>query len=233
MNHITPYLEPQGSGISALWARTTALKYNTSVAVGYPERVDVSPKWPTGPEYYNSTIMVNGDGETVAHYRKSFLYVIDETWALEGKDGFFADEIPGLGTVAMGICKSLRHQILLYSRPLTDNGHRHGSEVRTSNSAPGWTSRTSYEILIRFCSPYKFEAPWHAFELAFHIVSVEANVVIISMAWVTREDGRKFSRMPEEPDMETLTYWCVHPGLTCLSCPCPILVPCVPDMASR
>lgn len=79
--------------------------------VGYPERVDVTPKWPTGPEYYNSTIVVNGDGETVANYRKSFLYVIDETWALEGRDGFFVEEIPELGTIAMGICKHFRsHQ---------------------------------------------------------------------------------------------------------------------------
>lgn len=106
LNQISPYLEPQGSGISALWARTTALKYNTNVIVGYPERVDVSPKWPTGPEYYNSTLVINGDGETIANYRKSFLYVIDETWALEGKDGFFDGEMPGLGNVAMGICKS-------------------------------------------------------------------------------------------------------------------------------
>ncbi|KAJ4388951.1 hypothetical protein N0V93_006413 [Gnomoniopsis smithogilvyi] len=163
LNQISPFLEPQGSGISALWARTTALKYNTNVVVGYPERVDVTPKWPTGPEYYNSTIVVNGDGETVANYRKSFLYVIDETWALEGKDGFFVEDVPDLGTIAMGICMDL--------------------------------------------NPYKFEAPWHAFEFAFHILSVEANLVIVTMAWVTREDGRHFSRMPEEPDMETLTYW--------------------------
>ncbi|KAJ4423822.1 hypothetical protein N0V82_001561 [Gnomoniopsis sp. IMI 355080] len=163
LNQISPFLEPQGSGISALWARTTALKYNTNVVVGYPERVDVAPKWPTGPEYYNSTIVVNGDGETVANYRKSFLYVIDETWALEGKDGFFVEDVPDLGTIAMGICMDL--------------------------------------------NPYKFEAPWHAFEFAFHILSVEANLVIVTMAWVTREDGRHFSRMPEEPDMETLTYW--------------------------
>lgn len=61
--------------------------------------------------------------------------------------------------------------------------------------------------LMPRCSPYKFEAPWHAFEFAFHILSVEANLVIVTMAWVTREDGRHFSRMPEEPDMETLTYW--------------------------
>lgn len=56
-------------------------------------------------------------------------------------------------------------------------------------------------------SPYKFEAPWHAFEFAFHVLEVESNLVIVSMAWMTREDRRHFSRMPNEPDMNTLTYW--------------------------
>lgn len=161
--NISPFLEPQGSGISALWARTTALKYDTNVIVGYPERVDVSVKWPTGPEYYNSAIVVNGDGETIANYRKSFLYATDETWALEGDQGFFAGDIPGLGSTAMGICMDL--------------------------------------------NPYRFEAPWDAFEFAYHIQAIEANLVIVTMAWLTLEDSRQFTRMPEEPDIETLTYW--------------------------
>lgn len=56
-------------------------------------------------------------------------------------------------------------------------------------------------------NPYRFEAPWHAFEFAFHIIEARANLVIISMAWLTREDSKSFTRMPNEPDMETLTYW--------------------------
>lgn len=32
-------------------------------------------------------------------------------------------------------------------------------------------------------------------------------MVIMSMAWPTHEDGRIFSRMPNEPDLDTLTYW--------------------------
>ncbi|POS79629.1 N-terminal amidase [Diaporthe helianthi] len=163
LQEISPFLEPSGSGISALWARTTALKYNTNVLVGYPERVDVSPKWPTGPEYYNSSILVNGDGETIANYRKSFLYPLDETWALEGKHGFFGGHIPGLGRMAMGICMDI--------------------------------------------NPYKFEAPWHAFEFGFHILEVRANLVVITMAWLTREECKDFTRMPNEPDMDTLLYW--------------------------
>ncbi len=71
--------------------------------VGYPEKVDPTTKWPTSPEYYNSAIMVNPDGETILNYRKTFLYAVDERWALEG-DGFFHGEIEGLGHAAVGIC---------------------------------------------------------------------------------------------------------------------------------
>ncbi|KAH8736354.1 hypothetical protein BGZ61DRAFT_441879 [Ilyonectria robusta] len=163
LQDIAPFLEHSGSGITSLWARTIALKYNCTVTVGYPEKVDVSPKWPTGPEYYNSAIVVNGDGETIANYRKNFLYYTDETWALEGGRGFYEGFIPGLGNTSIGICMDI--------------------------------------------NPYRFEAPWNAFEFACHILEMESNLVIVSMAWMTREEPRNFTRMPNEPDMETLTYW--------------------------
>lgn len=102
LEQIIPFLEPSGSGISSLWARTTALKYDCVVAVGYPEKVR---KEPNGEDFYNSLIVVNEDGETVANYRKSSLYYTDETWAKEG-NGFYRGEIKNLGKVAMGICKS-------------------------------------------------------------------------------------------------------------------------------
>jgi len=105
LRDISPFLEPKGSGISALWARTTALRHNCFVVVGYPEKVDVAHKWPSTPEYYNSAIVVNPDGETVANYRKTHLYCTDETWALESPKGFFRGHIPELGNTAIGICE--------------------------------------------------------------------------------------------------------------------------------
>lgn len=163
LQHISPFLEPTAAGITSLWARTTALKYNCVVTAGYPEKVDITPKWPASPEYYNSAITVNKEGETIANYRKSFLYYTDETWALEGPDGFYEGVIDGLGNVAIGICMDL--------------------------------------------NPYKFEAPWNAWEFAYHILHRSANLVILSMAWLTREDARSYSRAPKEPDMDTLSYW--------------------------
>jgi hypothetical protein len=56
-------------------------------------------------------------------------------------------------------------------------------------------------------NPYKFEAPWSAWEFAYHILHKQANLVILSMAWLTREDPRSYSRLPKEPDMDTLSYW--------------------------
>jgi protein N-terminal amidase len=56
-------------------------------------------------------------------------------------------------------------------------------------------------------SPYKFEAPWSAWEFASHVLHKEANLVILSMAWLTRENARSYSRCPKDPDMETLSYW--------------------------
>ncbi|KKA25967.1 hypothetical protein TD95_002172 [Thielaviopsis punctulata] len=103
LNDIYPFLEPSASGITSLWARTTALKYNCSVVVGYAEKVDVRHKWPSDPEYYNSVIAINSEGETVANYRKCQLQPSDETWALEGPDGFHQDWISELGEVSIGI----------------------------------------------------------------------------------------------------------------------------------
>ncbi|KAL2266303.1 hypothetical protein VTJ83DRAFT_5655 [Remersonia thermophila] len=107
LQHIAPFLEDSESGISCLWAKTAALKYDCTVVVGYPEKVDVAAKWPASPEYYNSAYVVNGDGDPVANYRKSFLYYNDEIWALEGTDGFFNRTIPGLGNVVLGICTDI------------------------------------------------------------------------------------------------------------------------------
>ncbi|PSS18734.1 hypothetical protein M430DRAFT_66727 [Amorphotheca resinae ATCC 22711] len=157
LQHITPYLEPTTSGTTSIWAKATASKYDCVVAVGYPEKVDSKP-----PEYYNAAIIANSNGETVANYRKSFLYYTDETWALEGP-GFFNGEIEGLGNTAMGICMDL--------------------------------------------NPYKFQTPWNTCEFANHVLNKKANLVVMSMAWLTHEDAQSFHRIPDEPDMETLTYW--------------------------
>lgn len=104
LEQITPYLEPTASGVTWLWARSAARKYNCYVIVGYPEKAS-STSGSASLEYYNSAVTVSPNGDTIANYRKSFLYYTDETWASEGP-GFYIGDIVNLGKVAMGICKS-------------------------------------------------------------------------------------------------------------------------------
>lgn len=86
--------------MSSQWARTTARKYSCTVAVGYPEKAErVGAK----PEYYNSLVVVDNNGEKLADYSKSFLYYTDATWADEGR-GFFGGNLGHLGQTALGIC---------------------------------------------------------------------------------------------------------------------------------
>lgn len=67
-----------------------------------------------------------------------------------------------------------------------------------------WTSNAVSGADI---DPYRREAPWHAFEFAFHVLDVRANLAIVTMAWLAEEDCEQFTQFPNEPDMETLTYW--------------------------
>ena len=38
-------------------------------------------------------------------------------------------------------------------------------------------------------------------------MEVKANLIIVTMAWLTREKSHLFSRLPHEPDLESLIYW--------------------------
>jgi predicted amidohydrolase len=74
--------------------------------VGYPEKVDVTTSWPASPEYYNSTIMINRDGETILNYRKRHVKD-DSIWALENQNGFGDKWIPGFGPTSVAISSDI------------------------------------------------------------------------------------------------------------------------------
>ncbi|CEJ80995.1 hypothetical protein VHEMI01150 [[Torrubiella] hemipterigena] len=162
-SEILRYVEPSNASLSVAWAKKAALKYDCIVIVGYPEQAVSTTKKDGSADLFNSAIIVDGDGEIVGNYRKNHLYYTDETWAEEGKGGFYSGHLPGIGQSALGICMDL--------------------------------------------NPYKFEAPWTAYEFASHAKDTEAQVVILTMAWNTMEPAETFLEQPDEPDMETLSYW--------------------------
>jgi len=105
LSEISPHLEASATGPSVTWASSTARRLNCYVTVGYPEIVRSSED--SNALRYNSAIMVSPSGTVVANYRKHHLYTTDESWADEGGEGFFADDVPALGRVAIGICMDL------------------------------------------------------------------------------------------------------------------------------
>lgn len=141
------HLEPTAAGPSTVWARSIARRLGCYVALGYPEYCAHSPSSPQGSmSRYNSAVLVSPKGNVLVNYRKSFLFDTDETWAEEGREGFFAGEMPdGLGRLAMGICKFPRssptkneyswRQVAMKrrwdKRLLTFGSHRHGSQSAT------------------------------------------------------------------------------------------------------
>jgi protein N-terminal amidase len=147
-----------------------------TVAVGYPEvteagnfntAYDEKITADSSTTAYNAMVIVDSNGEVVGHYRKSFLYYTDETWAQEGQ-GFFAGVLPmgasGQQTKAVaGICMDI--------------------------------------------NPYKFEAPWTAYEFAHHARESRAKLVILSMAWLTHLTVQDLIDQMMLPDANTVGYW--------------------------
>jgi protein N-terminal amidase len=56
-------------------------------------------------------------------------------------------------------------------------------------------------------NPYKFEAPYTAYEFAKHAREARAKVVILSMAWLTHLSEEDLAGQAMAPDMNTVAYW--------------------------
>ena len=146
--------------------------------MGYPEKATT----PTGAEQlYNALVFVSATGDVLAHYRKTFLYSTDETWASEGH-GFLATEI--------------------------QMGERsHVSHTHNVNGLGG--VKTSTKVTAGICmdiNPYKFTAPWTAYEFANHVLASKCPLVVLSMAWLTRMSAEDLA-IAQAPDMDTFSYW--------------------------
>ena len=146
------------------------------MAVGYPEAAeegnyntifDEKIVAEEGTIAYNSLVIVSAAGDVVAHYRKSFLYYTDETWAKEGL-GFYAGVLPV------------------------------GESGRQVKAVAG---------ICMDINPYKFEAPWTAYEFANHARESRAKIVILSMAWLTHLSHEELADQEMAPDGNTVAYW--------------------------
>ncbi|KAF2861929.1 carbon-nitrogen hydrolase [Piedraia hortae CBS 480.64] len=56
-------------------------------------------------------------------------------------------------------------------------------------------------------NPHRFEAPWAAYEFANAMVSGGAKLVVLSMAWLAQPTQTELPHAPDQPDLNTITYW--------------------------
>jgi len=56
-------------------------------------------------------------------------------------------------------------------------------------------------------NPYQFLAPWNNYEFANHVLETGAQLVIVSMAFLTRLSPQELRELPLRPDNATLEYW--------------------------
>ncbi|KAJ5948905.1 Carbon-nitrogen hydrolase [Penicillium verhagenii] len=213
---IKPYLEPAGTGRSATWARDTAKRLNCKVCIGYPEIESGNGTNPT--QYYNSLLVVDEHGEVIHNYRKCFLYYTDETWAAEGnvERGFHELEFHS------------RDYAQRVSGDLVGDNDTHrgadvggdkdrgagdvgvdvgsGSESKSGSASPSQKVATSFGICMDI-NPYKFEAPYTAYEFASRVLDSQTQLVILSMAWLGLDSREAMSALKGEPDMDTFSYW--------------------------
>ncbi|KAI9687487.1 MAG: Carbon-nitrogen hydrolase [Bathelium mastoideum] len=147
------------------------------------------------PKRYNSLVAVSPNGTILAHYRKSFLFYTDETWASESPTGFTTFPLISLPTVPPSA-------LTTPSQP----------QATPESSLAAYLTRVTPGICMDI-NPHRFTAPWSAFELATHARQTRAQSVILSMAWLVpasvprAEWEAELSARGEEPDVETLGYW--------------------------
>lgn len=81
-----------------------------------------------------------------------------------------------------------------------------------TDSGPGSGSTSSREIITQFgicmdINPYKFEAPYTAWEFATRVLDSRAQLVILSMAWLTLLSQDELDSLGDQPEMDTFNYW--------------------------
>ncbi|OKL64199.1 hypothetical protein UA08_00270 [Talaromyces atroroseus] len=179
---IRPYLEVQGQGPSSQWARRTAQRLKCKVCVGYPEVQHVGPS-------------TTSDGDSAASSVKLYnsMLVVDE---------------------AGQIVHNYRKRFLYY----TDESWASEGEAEWSfkslefHAASGPASEKTVHIPTTFgicmdINPYKFEAPFTAWEFANRVLDSQSHLVIVSAAWLVTDPTTIMATHERLPDMDTFNYW--------------------------
>ena len=79
-----------------------------------------------------------------------------------------------------------------------------------SGEASDYSTEETIPTAVGICmdiNPYKFLAPYTAYEFATHVLESGARLVILSTAWLTLLEPEELSSLARKPDMDTFQYW--------------------------
>ena len=179
-------------GPTMRWCAKHAVRLGCTVLCGYPRRVSGAKTQNKGvadadtdaDALYNALVAVGPDGNTLTHYHKSFLYVVDKTWATEGS-GFVCVDVP------------VRNASF---------GDERGRRAETSVSDALTRVRATLGVCMDI-NPREFEAPWEAYELATAVKAHASSLVLFASAWTNNHpDDDPATVTPVNP-REVMTYW--------------------------
>lgn len=179
---IAPYLEPTADGPSTRWAIRTATRLKCTVAVGYPEAASSSDGDGVGNWNTAYDAKIAADENTIAYNSLVFVNA-------EGQ-----------------VVAHHRKHFLYYT---DETWAKEGSSF-FSGVLPIGNMNKRVKTAAGICmdiNPYKFEAPWTAYEFANHCRVAKAHLVVLSCAWLTRLSSEELMGEALRPDMDTLTYW--------------------------
>lgn len=175
------------------------------VCVGYPEIYDAGASQPgqllskkdveaeepesKDPKRFNSLFIVDPSGDMLLNYQKRFLYYTDEPWALEGENG--------KGFFSLPVSSALNIKEPSAASPIPS--------LSTTSGEPCHIP-TAVGICMDI-NPYKFTAPYSAYEFATHVLESGSKLVVLSMAWLTLLTSEELSNESQTPDTDTFRYW--------------------------
>lgn len=78
--------------------------------------------------------------------------------------------------------------------------------LRLPFGSPARQVDTTFGICMDI-NPYKFEAPFTAWEFANRVLDSNSQLVVLSMAWLTLLSREELDSLADQPDLATFNYW--------------------------
>lgn len=157
---------------------------------GLKDELDVGVPKAEDARRFNSLLIVDPSGDLLLNYQKRFLYYTDEPWASEGQNG--------KGVLSLPVSLPMEKGEQLNVSNSTSSGSSISGQLHHIHTAVG---------ICMDINPYKFIAPYTAYEFATHVLESGSKLVILSMAWLTLLSSEELASKPKTPDTDTFRYW--------------------------